>query len=206
MGELKDIKTRLTHIENDIAKLLTHASRSPTKICSPIHAPPCQSHMYYRNDASSHHNYQHPSFYQRTFEPPYSYPPVDRYHDHSISGHSSYTSEPMPSASPLTSGAASELNTYVTTSMVAEAKAKANSSRTSFARNLVRKLFTEDVMEKSNISGINKDKLDPHKISEVKRVTMQMYPLEYGENEFLAWKKCHIAIDEGCRRLKKTKK
>jgi len=52
---------------------------------------------------------------------------------------------------------------------------------------------------KSNVAGkCGKDQLDPKIIADIKTASFQLFPLEYGENEFYAWEKCHNAIDESC--------
>ena len=63
-------------------------------------------------------------------------------------------------------------------------------------------------MSRSNMIGHKKDKLDPDKISLVKKWAFEYMPFdkEKEENEMLSWKKCHNAIDEACRRLKNKKK
>lgn len=94
----------------------------------------------------------------------------------------------------------------VTAEIITVAKAKSN-SRTNFAVNLVRNVFDERTRAKSNIAGVcNKEKLDTNKIEEIRRITFHLYPLQYGESELVAWKKCHVAIDESCRRLNKPQK
>ena len=97
------------------------------------------------------------------------------------------------------------IDDIITADMVKEARSR-SSSRCNFAANLVRQLFDENTRAKSNIAGAyNKEKLDPKKLAAVKRSTLHVYPLAYGENELLAWRKCHLAIDESCRRLNKKK-
>lgn len=68
--------------------------------------------------------------------------------------------------------------------------------------NLVRDKFEQETRAKSNISGkCDKQQLDSKMIDKIKTATSQMYPLDGSENMTLAWRKCHVAIGESCRRL-----
>ena len=150
-------------------------------------------------------SYQHFSYSESPHEylSPLEYPPLN----------SSFNSDPSFSHTSVL-GANTNSNRQedeqllidvITSDMIKEAKSRSN-SRSNFATNLVRQLFDEDTRVKSNIAGLcNKDKLDTKKIAAVKKATFQFYPLGYGENDLVAWKKCHIVIDESCRRLNKKK-
>ena len=91
-------------------------------------------------------------------------------------------------------------------SFLYEVKTQSNSSRTNFAVNLVCRLFDEETRANSNTGGkCGKRQLNPSLIKEVKTACFQVFPLENGEMELIAWKKCHQAINESCRRLKRKK-
>ena len=75
-------------------------------------------------------------------------------------------------------------------------------SRPNFATNLVRSAFTAEERKVSNVRGIQgKQQLDPTKIEKIKDATFQLYPLETGEKQKLAWGICIKAIDESAQRL-----
>lgn len=75
-------------------------------------------------------------------------------------------------------------------------------SRSNFACNLVRKLFSTEERRKSNVRGkLGKQQLDPTKMRQVRQATFQMYPCESRENEAHVWTYCCKAVDESCRRL-----
>ena len=77
-----------------------------------------------------------------------------------------------------------------------------SSSRPNFAVNLVRELFSKAIRSRSNCSGkCGKEQLDTNIIKQVREAVFNLYPLTYGENEDIAWKKVRNAIDESCRRL-----
>ena len=46
-----------------------------------------------------------------------------------------------------------------------------------------------------------KKKLDPNKLAQIREVSFQLYPCEYGENSDACWRNCCKAIDELCRWL-----
>jgi len=82
---------------------------------------------------------------------------------------------------------------------------KRSSSRANFAANLVCEEFSERVRATSNVAEkCGKQQLDRIKIKEIQNAVFLMYPLEPGENQKLAWKKCHVAIDESCRGLNRS--
>jgi len=78
-----------------------------------------------------------------------------------------------------------------------------SSSRGNFCVNILRELIGE-VMSRSNMIGFKKDQLDPEKINLVKKWAFKYIPFDKEKeiSEKLAWKKCHNAIDEACRRKK----
>lgn len=91
--------------------------------------------------------------------------------------------------------------TNLTAAFLADVKAK-SSSRSNFATNLSRHMFSEEVRGNSNVAGkCGKLQLDSTIISKIKTACFQMYPLSGNETELIEWKRCHRAIDEGCRRL-----
>ena len=79
---------------------------------------------------------------------------------------------------------------------------KRSCSRRNFAVNMVREMFDEDTMKRSNVAGkLGKLKMNPVLIEYIKSLTFQYYPIEPFEKEKTEWAKCVIAIDEGNRRL-----
>ena len=67
---------------------------------------------------------------------------------------------------------------------------------------MVREIFGEETMKRSNVAGkFGKLKMNPVLIQYIKSLTFQHYPLESFETEKKAWAKCVLAIDEGNRRL-----
>ena len=75
-------------------------------------------------------------------------------------------------------------------------------SRKNFAKKLVEIIFTKKERSTSNVNGRNKPKLDPVRITYVKKKAFMMYPCNpHVEKEEKAWAECVIAIDEGNRRL-----
>lgn len=67
---------------------------------------------------------------------------------------------------------------------------------------MVREMFDEDTMKRSNVAGkLGKLKMNPVLIEYIKSLTFQYYPIEPFEKEKTEWAKCVIAIDEGNRRL-----
>ena len=83
---------------------------------------------------------------------------------------------------------------------------KDSCSRNNFAANMVRRLFPEEERKCSNVKGVlGKKKLDPEKLSQVRKATFQLYPCESGEKEDNSWKLCCKAIDESCRRFNKER-
>jgi len=95
--------------------------------------------------------------------------------------------------------------TNLTAAFLFDVKAK-SSSRSNFATNLSHHMFSEEVLGNSNIGGkCGKLQLDPTIISKIKIACFQMYLLSGNEIELVEWKRCHRAIDEGCRRLNRNK-
>lgn len=187
MAAIMELKTKMINIETktikikgDIADLLHRNS---------VNALPSYS--------SRPSPYYMPQFSYP--ESPYDYaPPPDPLN-------SSFSTDPSLSSSMTIEEQPPLSDNLITQYMINEAKLR-SSSRSNFATNLVRQLFDEDTRAKSNISGLcKKDKLDPKKIDAVKKTTFQVFPMTYGENSLVAWKKCHVAIDESCRRLNKKK-
>ena len=79
-------------------------------------------------------------------------------------------------------------------------------SRSNFAANLVRKLFSVEERRKSNVRGkLGKQQLDPNRMEQIRQATMEMYPCETRENEAHVWTYCCKAVDESCRRLNRAK-
>ena len=63
------------------------------------------------------------------------------------------------------------------------------------------KNFQKELEPPPMLLGNVGNKFDPIKIKEIQNAVFLMYPLKPGENQKLARKKCHIAIDESCHRL-----
>ena len=80
-----------------------------------------------------------------------------------------------------------------------------SSSRRNFATHIMRKLFSIHDRKTSNVNGKNKNQLDPIRISFIRKVTFQHFPLKGEENEKKAWSSCVEAIDEANRRLNRNK-
>ncbi|XP_065911375.1 uncharacterized protein [Dysidea avara] len=80
-------------------------------------------------------------------------------------------------------------------------------SRRNMSVHLTRRLFTEQVRKTSNVSGRNKQQLDPRIIKYIKSTSFKYFP---SQNTDISkeWADCIISIDESCRRLrnKPTKK
>ena len=79
-------------------------------------------------------------------------------------------------------------------------------SRKNFATLLVKRLFPEEVRKISNVSGKDKQKLDPSIIEYVKDTTFVHWPLAQSEKTDKEWGECKIAIDEANRRLNRPAK
>ena len=70
----------------------------------------------------------------------------------------------------------------------------------------MRKLFTRDERETSNVNGVlGKTKLDVDKVEYIKSITFKMYPLDQKGTLESAWSKCRSAIDEANRHLHRPK-
>ena len=77
-------------------------------------------------------------------------------------------------------------------------------SEENFALALVRLLFSEKEMGECNCRGVRgKKQLDPNRIATVKRLTAKSS--SRSPTQFAAFwqKECIVAIDEGCRRLRR---
>ena len=82
----------------------------------------------------------------------------------------------------------------------------AERSRSNFAVNLVRRLFTTEERKISNVKGVmGKRKLDPDVMQQIKGATFQLFPCDTMENEGHVWTYCCKAIDECCHRLNRVK-
>ena len=79
-------------------------------------------------------------------------------------------------------------------------------SRKNFATLLVKRLFPEEVRKVSNVSGKDKQQLDPSIIEYVKDTTFVHWPLAQSEKTDKEWGECKIAIDEANRRLNRPAK
>lgn len=80
-------------------------------------------------------------------------------------------------------------------------------SRSNFAVNLVRRLFTTEERKNSNVRGVlGKKKLNPEMMLKVREATFQLFPCDTMENESHVWTYCCKAIDESCRRLNRPGK
>ena len=71
---------------------------------------------------------------------------------------------------------------------------------------LIRRLFPEEVRRVSNVSGKDKEQLDPDIISYVKKTAFERWPLAQDEKFSKEWSECKIAIDEANRRLNRPAK
>ena len=80
-----------------------------------------------------------------------------------------------------------------------------SSSKKNFAAKLVHESFSKEVLISSNVNGRKgKNKLDPDKISAIRKIVYSYWPLKPGSSEDKDWsKKCTKAIDEAGRRLKR---
>ena len=79
-------------------------------------------------------------------------------------------------------------------------------SRKNFATLLVKRLFPEEVRKVSNVSGKDKQQLDPSIIEYVKDTTFVHWPLAQSEKTDKEWGECKIAIDKANRRLNRPAK
>ena len=125
--------------------------------------------------------------------------------------HDTFPSSSVRSATNTTPSQSSQLPqqpppALFTPSFLYEIKTRSNNSRTLFAMNLIRHLYDEETMSKTNVAGkCGKKQYNPAIIKEIKTACFQVFPLERGEIELVAWKKCHQAIDECGRRLNRKK-
>ena len=77
-------------------------------------------------------------------------------------------------------------------------------SEPNFALSLVRLLFSEKEMGESNCRGVRgKKQLDPTRIANVKRLTAKSSSRSPTQFDAFWQKECRVAIDEGCRRLRR---
>lgn len=188
----------------------------PAYLSSPFHqAPPYMEHYaqsyqnphahYYPYTSQVEHAYQIDQSYQGNFDESFqiTYDGNDETPPTPASSISTPSEQSQSHQYQLSHNNMQKVNSKFTVEFLSRMKSK-SSSRSNFATNLVRELFDENVRAHSNISGkMNKDQLDPVKINEIKQATFHMFPLGYGENKEMAWKKCHVAIDESCRRLRR---
>ena len=98
------------------------------------------------------------------------------------------------------------LNAYLSLETI-EMFRKTHGSRTAFARRLVRAIFRDpnDLCGK-NVSGKGKLKVDPTRISWVKKVTLTKFPPQAGETAEVAWGKCIKGIDSVKRSFEAAQK
>ena len=70
------------------------------------------------------------------------------------------------------------------------------------AANIIRVLVDDDTRRRCNVSGREKDMLDPAIVDYTKTMCFQFFPLSNSEKKADEWSKCVISIDECNRRLK----
>ena len=201
------METNQLGMKEDLAELLRRGSTtsSPSVISTPLPGHPYRpipmAYMPRTGQQFSFHDFPY------EYQPPPECPSTNSSFN-SDQSHSMQEEKDLSSHQNELSSDQNEqpvIDDIITADMVKEARSRSN-SRSNFATNLVRQLFDENTRAKSNIAGVcKKEKLDPKKIAAVKRSTLHVYPLAYGESELIAWKKCHLAIDESCRRLNKKK-
>ena len=79
-------------------------------------------------------------------------------------------------------------------------------SRSNFAVNMVRELFSLEERKTSNVRGVlGKRQLDPNRLEKIRIATFQNYPCNAGEKEECCWRDACKAVDESCRRHNKER-
>ena len=73
-------------------------------------------------------------------------------------------------------------------------------SRSNFAILLLRELFEDNELERTNLMGVRgKGRVDPERITTIRTIVNRFYPVAAAE-EASSWRCCHKAMDEFLRR------